>query len=1778
MEALPKVAMLSFELKVSPETTHFGPKLKQYISESYKEDPESYNNEIHQLESLRSSAIRPTMDNAGLSTLYKYFAQLRALQSRFPMFKNHQAAVPFVWKDMFANMPCTLADIRFELSSILYNIGAMHSIFAQAEPRNTPESLKAACTYLQRAAWAFQHLKDQYVQPPGVDVSEEFMKFFQEICFAQAQECIMEKSIQDSKKSSVVGAIATQVLLFYRNCLALLGPSTGQDNMHELIGTKVYNSYYRYLAFKVAYIGCIVNLFQGINAEEQQKMGERVAFYQLAASKLDDAKKLMKYIAPVEVTQDALTFLNDIVEGKKKAAKNENEFIYHEEVPAKELLADMKPVSLVKVLPINFSDPDISGPDIFARLIPMDAHESSSVYSEEKAKLLRHVVGMVEDKNMELMEFMSSLQLDHLDVLDSDQKIPQEIVDRCASMNVQPDIIPTLTESMNNLAEMISDVEHALVEINNIIQGETAKEKEYQKLIGPRPPSIVQTELLREYNKYRDAHTRTNESNQVLHKAMMLHIANLKLLCLPLDELQKKIPSINNIESLDRGTMAEMRRVVSKAKEMQSQRDTLVQQLRDAITADDITSQLSARRGDNVNDIFKQELEKHTAQVKIIEQNLSAQENIINKLTNTYASYGESRRLLADVLRKRESLINALKTSYDTHTELRGKSQKGLDFYKRMHHNVSQLLSRLKSTCQVQEEERTQLLTKQTGKGPSSLAQSSKLLDNAAIPPTTGATPKLKDYLPYMKNRGYQAGAAAGPSDSLPQESYQYDPTFLSSARPAPIGSEAIDTSQGSFPDGYHKISTHAYVNCMTNPEIPNNYYPPMNRTNLTSNPNAILTPEAVTYSASITTNPPVNPYYTNPQEQIPVSSNPQVPAQYQVNPAQEQYNSFAVPNPTVPGVPTYVPEMGPPAHPAQDLSGSFSQMQLNPQPEQATFGPEYTQNYYMQYGQSSSTPAANPTQYSQAATVPFQYPQAVTSNTAQVVPQYPQTTTPSVSYVPQMQQYSDAAPILQYGEQSVPSVPPSQVVSDFAMNYQYGQVNPNSGYTSASYDTMNQVYPTYTMANTTDPFSPVVSVTSVTSNQLPEPYQTVPTDADNILNLMDDKPIKSHTTGEALSSTSAYQFQITPSTQIGPTAEHYPTSTVNATQEMPQNYASTYQSYQNHPGYMFNATTGNYDYNYGSQNSSVNYGSNQPAMSQNNVNVQGTYTSAGTCQTVQSPSENQQVPQINEQTPQAYYTSPYGYQTLNQTVPEVNYLQVTSTTNYASNMNQSTYMQSGQVNNTNVTYTNNQVSAVKENIPEQQPEVETVEPPKTPPRVTKEEAKVEDNQEVPEVKEKNTEEEAPIIDLLSFIDFRAEDIKDKPMMPQISVPEANKDILIKKPQKKQSCKHPGYWRPEKEDLTSKPSFFKELREAIAKFTLIIQSVTCRTNEGSVLQIVLDRLGVCHDEDSTKKSKVVGMQYYEAGSDPMIVPFDQSRATLVSDEDAYINATYMEDMTLWTIPMIISKWPDSREKPIFWRMLLERNIPVVVCLLKENEARKKNLPIYWPQKVGQTLETGGLRVSLVHENCGMDRVERKFVVTDGKKTHSVRQMQVTTTPGVVSCQPLIKLASAVLEDTYQGKGPYDLLPAYIHDEYGNNRAGLFAILTNCMCEIRAGRPDILDHFDRASLNLIMERSNIFDDVHVFYEAHKVVLFYAQSVMCSGSLEFDGQYYAPKRGPLPEVNTSVLKEIPPEPPGLSFFSKSLTPGTNDSSSMKDPLNHLDPLWNLKKKDNKHKKDK
>ncbi len=121
--------------------------------------------------------------------------------------------------------------------------------------------------------------------------------------------------------------------------------------------------------------------------------------------------------------EEALKFSMDVIGGKFSNAKKDNDFVYHDKVPALESLPEVKGAlstlhctfsdetnaetrmrsmqpcncktcfvapgaSLVKGIPFNPTDPEVSGPDIFQRLVPMEAHEASSLYRSETRVLI----------------------------------------------------------------------------------------------------------------------------------------------------------------------------------------------------------------------------------------------------------------------------------------------------------------------------------------------------------------------------------------------------------------------------------------------------------------------------------------------------------------------------------------------------------------------------------------------------------------------------------------------------------------------------------------------------------------------------------------------------------------------------------------------------------------------------------------------------------------------------------------------------------------------------------------------------------------------------------------------------------------------------------------------------------------------------------------------------------------------------------------------------------------------------------------------------------------------------------------------------------------------------------------------------------------------------------------------------------------------------------------------------------------------------------------------
>nr|XP_058932967.1 tyrosine-protein phosphatase non-receptor type 23 isoform X2 [Kogia breviceps] len=740
MEAVPRMPMIWLDLKEAGDF-HFQPAVKKFVQKNYGENPEAYNEELKKLELLRQNAVRVPRDFEGCSVLRKYLGQLHYLQSRVPMGSGQEAAVSVTWTEIFSGKSVAHEDIKYEQACILYNLGALHSMLGAMDKRMSEEGMKVSCTHFQCAAGAFAYLREHFPHAYSVDMSRQILTLNVNLMLGQAQECLLEKSMLDNRKSFLVARISAQVVDYYKEaCRALENPDTA-----SLLG-RIQKDWKKLVQMKIYYFAAVAHLHMGKQAEEQQKFGERVAYFQSALDKLNEAIKLAK--GQPDTVQDALRFTMDVIGGKYNSAKKDNDFIYHEAVPALDTLQPVKGAPLVKPLPVNPTDPAVTGPDIFTKLVPMAAHEASSLYSEEKAKLLREMMAKIEDKNEVLDQFMDSMQLDPetVDNLDAYSHIPPQLMEKCAALSVRPDTVRNLVQSMQVLSGVFTDVEASLKDIRDLLEEDELLEQKMQEAVSQAGASTAVSkaelaEVRREWAKYMEVHEKASFTNSELHRAMNLHVGNLRLLSGPLDQVRAALPT----PALTPGGEA--------LSVCPPPPNTLPQKL------------------------FEEQLKKYDQLRVYLEQNLAAQDNILRALTEANVQYASVRRVLSELDQKWNSTLQTLVASYEAYEDLMKKSQEGKDFYADLESKVAALLERAQSTCQAREAARQQLLDRELKKKP----------------PPRPTAPK-----PLLPRREEGEAVEAG---DLPEELRSLPPdTYLGAAAPLHFPPGPFPSSAGPGP------------------------------------------------------------------------------------------------------------------------------------------------------------------------------------------------------------------------------------------------------------------------------------------------------------------------------------------------------------------------------------------------------------------------------------------------------------------------------------------------------------------------------------------------------------------------------------------------------------------------------------------------------------------------------------------------------------------------------------------------------------------------------------------------------------------------------------------------------------------------------------------------------------------------------------------------------------------------------------------------------------------
>uniref|UniRef100_A0A096M4D1 Rhophilin Rho GTPase binding protein 1 n=1 Tax=Poecilia formosa TaxID=48698 RepID=A0A096M4D1_POEFO len=146
----------------------------------------------------------PSRSQAGLELLMEYYNQLYYLDQRF--FSSHRnLGVHFHWYDSLTGVPSSQRALAFEKGSVLFNIGALHTQIGARQDRAATAGIDKAVDAFQRAAGAFNYLKENFSNAPSLDMSALSLSMLVRLMVAQVQECVFERitiTTRDTKFTS----------------------------------------------------------------------------------------------------------------------------------------------------------------------------------------------------------------------------------------------------------------------------------------------------------------------------------------------------------------------------------------------------------------------------------------------------------------------------------------------------------------------------------------------------------------------------------------------------------------------------------------------------------------------------------------------------------------------------------------------------------------------------------------------------------------------------------------------------------------------------------------------------------------------------------------------------------------------------------------------------------------------------------------------------------------------------------------------------------------------------------------------------------------------------------------------------------------------------------------------------------------------------------------------------------------------------------------------------------------------------------------------------------------------------------------------------------------------------------------------------------------------------------------------------------------------------------------------------------------------------------------
>lgn len=146
--------------------------------------------------------------------------------------------------------------------------------------------------HFQCAAWPLQQLKDELGASKfgSSDFEPDYLSFFIKLLLAQAQECLIEKTIGDGKKRQNISV--ARLSAYASEAYFELKVLVDHASISEYVPSSRIKSWKILCGAKGNLYAAISRYYLGLHSDDEKKYGERLYHYKMALDHIKEASKV----------------------------------------------------------------------------------------------------------------------------------------------------------------------------------------------------------------------------------------------------------------------------------------------------------------------------------------------------------------------------------------------------------------------------------------------------------------------------------------------------------------------------------------------------------------------------------------------------------------------------------------------------------------------------------------------------------------------------------------------------------------------------------------------------------------------------------------------------------------------------------------------------------------------------------------------------------------------------------------------------------------------------------------------------------------------------------------------------------------------------------------------------------------------------------------------------------------------------------------------------------------------------------------------------------------------------------------------------------------------------------------------------------------------------------------------------------------------------------------------------------------------------------------------